>query len=94
MVTTQRNLDELEFPNEKGRHWLTEMNLFLGVWRGKKEERTGYWLRWWDATGNILPWAVELVEQERQRAEQEHQRAEKLAEYLRSQGINPDEIAL
>ncbi|MFB2939337.1 Uma2 family endonuclease [Aerosakkonemataceae cyanobacterium BLCC-F154] len=92
---------ELEFPDEEGRHWLAEMNLFLGVWRGKKEERTGYWLRWWDAAGNILLWAVELVEQERQRAEQErqraeqeHQRAEKLAEYLRSQGINPDEIAL
>jgi uncharacterized protein (DUF3084 family) len=32
------------------------------------------------------------AEQERQRAEQERQRAEKLAAYLRSQGINPDEI--
>ena len=80
--------------------------MYLGVWQGKKEERDGYWLRWWDELGNILPWAVELVEQERDRAEQAHlraeqehlraeqanERADKLANYLRSQGINPDEL--
>ncbi|PNK10433.1 hypothetical protein CEP09_17820, partial [Cylindrospermopsis raciborskii S06] len=40
------------------------------------EGRTGYWLRWWDKTGNLLPWALELIEQERQLVEQERQRAE------------------
>ncbi|MFM6070748.1 MAG: hypothetical protein ACKPKG_16570, partial [Dolichospermum sp.] len=49
---------------------------FLGTWQGTKEGRTGYWLRWWDQTGNLLPWALELIEEERQRAEQERQRAE------------------
>jgi Uma2 family endonuclease len=118
---------ELEIPDAEGRHWIADMGLFLGVWRGEKEERTGYWLRWWDEAGNLLPWAVERIEQEsqraeeerqraeeerlraqeerqraeeerlraqeeRQRAEQERQRADKLAEYLRSQGINPDEL--
>lgn len=104
---------ELELPNAEGHHWMADMKLFLGVWRGQKEERTGYWLRWWDEGENLLPWAVEKLEQERQRAEQEHQRAEqerqraeqerqraeqerqradRLAEYLRSQGINLDEI--
>lgn len=39
------------------------------TWRGKKEERDGYWLRWWDEAGQLLPWAVELVKQERQKAE-------------------------
>jgi Uma2 family endonuclease len=67
---------KLELPDENGRHWVASMNLFLGTWQGTKEGRTGYWLRWWDSAGNLLPWAVELVEQERQRAEQEHQRAE------------------
>jgi hypothetical protein len=33
------------------------------------------------------------TEQERQRAEQERQRADKLAEYLRTQGIDPDLIS-
>ena len=65
--------------------------------------RVGYWLRWWDQAGNLLPWAVEKVEQEQQRteqerqraeqeskrAEQESQRAERLAEQLRALGIDP-----
>jgi Uma2 family endonuclease len=34
----------------------------------------------------------EQLEQERQRAEQERQRADRLAEYLRSQGVDPDQI--
>ncbi len=90
---------ELEMPNSEGRHWFAEMGLFLGVWRGEKEGRAGYWLRWWDEAENLLLWGVELLEQERQRAEQERhkaeqerQRADKLAAYLRSQGINPDQI--
>jgi DNA-binding protein H-NS len=48
----------------------------------------------------MLPWAVEQIEQERQRAEQERQRAEQerqraeqLVAYLRSQGIDPDNLA-
>ncbi len=91
---------ELELPDAEGRHWMADMGLFLGVWRGEKEERVGYWLRWWDEEGNLLLWGVERLEQERLRAEQEHQRAEqerlradKLAQYLRSQGIDPNAIA-
>ncbi len=90
---------ELELPNFEGRHWIAEMGLFLGTWRGEKSGRFGYWLRWWDEGGNLLLWGVERLEEERQRVEQERQRAEgerlradKLAAYLRSQGINPDEI--
>ncbi|MFM7447136.1 MAG: Uma2 family endonuclease [Leptolyngbyaceae cyanobacterium] len=56
--------------------WIEPINLFLGVWQGTKADRTGYWLRWWDQQGNLLPWGTEQVEQERQRAEQERQRAE------------------
>ncbi|MFM6531975.1 MAG: hypothetical protein ACKPHO_07455, partial [Dolichospermum sp.] len=65
------------------------MELFLGTWQGTKEGRTGYWLRWWDQTGNLLPWALELIQQERQRAEKERQEKERLIAYLRSQGIDP-----
>ncbi len=92
----------LEIPDENGRHWFDQMNLFLGTWRGTKDDRTGYWLRWWDHTGKLLPWGVEQVEymrnqlaqerqraeQERQRAEQERQRADRLAELLKAQGID------
>ncbi|WP_008312117.1 Uma2 family endonuclease [Leptolyngbya sp. PCC 6406] len=78
---------ELVVPNAGQGYWLAEMGLCLGVWQGKKEGRSGYWLRWWDEAGNLLPWAVEQIEQERRRADQ-------LAELLRSQGIDPDDIIL
>lgn len=63
-------------PDDSGRFWIPGLDLFLGVWEGTHEGRTGYWLRWWDAQGNILLWSEERVEQERQRAEQERRRAE------------------
>jgi Putative restriction endonuclease len=90
---------ELEQPDENGRHWLAEIDLYLGTWTGTKEGRNGYWLRWWKQPSDILPWAVEQIEAERQRAEQEAQRADrereekdKLIAYLRAKGIDPNEI--
>jgi Uma2 family endonuclease len=83
---------ELQQPDENGRHWIDSMGLFLGTWQGTKEARTGYWLRWWDEAGNLLPWAVEQIAQERQRAEQERQQKERLIAYLQSQGIDPNNL--
>jgi Putative restriction endonuclease len=97
---------ELEQPDENGRHWLPEIDLYLGTWNGSKTDRSGYWLRWWSQSSAILPWAVEQIEAERHRAEQESQRAEqesqradrereqkeKLIAYLRAQGLDPTEI--
>lgn len=96
----------LESPDPAGRFWLPEMALWLGVWQGVRENRSGYWLRWWDESGNLLLWGSERVqleaertEQERQRAEQaqlqaeqERQRAERLAAQLRAMGIDPDTL--
>jgi Uma2 family endonuclease len=62
--------------NSDGRYWIESLGLFLGVWQGNKVDRTGYWLRWWNSAGNLLPWGTESLEQERQRTEQERQRAE------------------
>ncbi|BDA66553.1 hypothetical protein CAL7716_007190 [Calothrix sp. PCC 7716] len=76
--------------DQNNRYWVPQMNLFLGVWQGTKENRTGYWLRWWDEEGNLLLWGTEMVELERQRAEQESQRAERLANQLRAMGIEPE----
>ncbi|WP_370460614.1 MULTISPECIES: hypothetical protein [Brasilonema] len=50
------------------------------------------WLRWYDANNQWILTSTQQVEQERQRAEQERQRAERLAEYLRSQKIDPDNL--
>jgi Uma2 family endonuclease len=90
---------------ENGRYWIDSMQLFLGVWPGDRENRSGYWLRWWDAEGNLLLWGIERAEQEAQRAEQEAQRAEQEAQraeqeaqraerlraQLRAAGIEPEE---
>ncbi len=88
---------QLEIANEQGRFWIPEMQLFLGVWQGERENRNSYWLRWWDEQGNLLLWGRERVvqehqktEAERQRAEAEHQRAERLAAQLRAAGIEPE----
>ena len=95
---------KIQTPNQNQRYWIQEMNLYLGIWEGTRENLTSKWLRWWDEQGNLLLWSLELVEQkrqeieqekqrteqEKQRAEQEKQRAERLAAQLRAAGIEPD----
>jgi Putative restriction endonuclease len=80
----------VQTPDENQRYSIAEMNLYLGVWQGTRENRTGKWLRWWDEQENLLLWGGELAEQERQRAERERQRAERLAAQLRAAGIEPE----
>jgi DNA-binding protein H-NS len=65
-----------------------------------KQDRHGYWLRWWDAQENLLPWFAERLEQAddqradeaQQRADEAQQRIDRLTELLRSQGIDPNRI--
>jgi hypothetical protein len=68
---------------ESGRYWIEPMQISIAAWKGKRQNRTGWWLRWWDADGKMLPWANEKIEEEQhrteianQRAEEERQRAE------------------
>jgi Uma2 family endonuclease len=75
---------KLRSPDTQQRFWLDELGLALGIWQGTRENRTGYWLRWWNDRGEMLPWGKE-------RAEQERQRAERLAAQLRAAGIEPEE---
>ncbi len=82
----------LDSPDENGRYWIAGVDLFLGVWYGENFNRSGAWLRWWDADGNLLLWGRELAEQETRRAEQEKQRADRLREKLLEAGIDPDTI--
>ena len=84
----------------ENRLWLDEIKIGLGLWRGVYQHTLGLWLRWYDHSGWI-PTLAEQAEAESQRAEAESQRAEaesqranKLAEYLRSQGIDPDHLPI
>lgn len=78
---------ELRSPDENNRYWLEEMDLFIGVWSGKRENRDGYWLRWWDKDGNLLLWGFESVEKERREKEVALQRLADLEKRLRDAGI-------
>ncbi len=73
----------LASPNPQNRFWIAEMQLFLGVWQGKRDNRDGSWLPCWDQQGNLLLWDTEQIDQERQRVE-------RLAAQLRAAGIEPD----
>ena len=93
--------------NERGHYEIPLLNVELGLWQGRYQNQDPQlWLRWWDLDGNLLLIGHEQAElerqkteQERQRAEQaefqlqqERQRAERLAELLRSQGINLEDL--
>ncbi len=62
-------------PNAQGHFWIPELQLFLGVWVGERLSTTSHWLRWWDAQGQLLPWAAEQVDAERSRATAAEQQA-------------------
>jgi Uma2 family endonuclease len=67
--------------NDSGRLVSEQLELELGIHDQK--------LRWFTAAGELIPLPEEV---ERQRAEQEHQARQRLEAYLRSQGIDPDQL--
>ncbi len=84
-------------PDENQRYAIPELELWLGIWQGTWDAQEGYWLRWWDQEGELLPLGTELAERERQRAEAAAQRAEaaeqraaRLAAQLRAAGLDPE----
>ena len=66
----------------ENRFWLEEIEMGLGLWQGIYQNIEGLWLRWYNTNG----WLSTLTE----RAENERQRADKLAEYVRSLGVDPE----
>jgi hypothetical protein len=64
---------------------LPEIGLGIGYEEQSSGGWLGEWLYWYSEEGDRYQTAEELVAQERQEKE-------KLARYLRSIGINPDEI--
>ena len=84
-------------PNERGHYPIFPLGVELGLWQGTYQNQEQLWLRWWDLEGNLLLIGSERAELEKQRAEQERLRAEqaerkasRLAERLRTMGVNPD----
>ena len=82
-------------PTENGHLYSEQLRLELGIYQRQ--------LRWFTPEGNLIPLPEEAerqrAEQERQRAEQERQRAEQaqqrleqLEAFVRSQGIDPNQL--
>lgn len=82
-LDNNREKYKIQTPDQNQRYWIEEINLYLGVWSGIRENLRCTWLRWWDEQGNLLLWASELVEQQKQRAD-------RLAAQLRAAGIEPE----
>ncbi|MBH8552388.1 Uma2 family endonuclease [Nostocaceae cyanobacterium CENA357] len=72
-------------PLPEKRFWLEEVEMGLGLWQGRYQQTMGLWLRWYNAGG----WVLTATE----KAEQERQRSERLAEHLRSLGVDPDSLS-
>jgi hypothetical protein len=88
--------------------WIEGLQIGLGLWQGTfsfaNVERL--WLRWYDAQGNWIPTNAERADREKeerqqaeqraivaeQQAEKAEQRSERLAQALRDQGIDPENI--
>ena len=70
---------------DNGNFFLSQIGLGLTIWHGIFESLEYDWLRWCDASGNILLTGNELAQQEKQRAEQEKQRAEQRVEQAQQQ---------
>ena len=63
---------------ELNNFFLSQIGLGLTIWHGIFEGLEYDWLRWCDASGNILLTGNELAQQEKQRAEQAQQQAEQV----------------
>lgn len=67
---------ELVPPNERGHYAIAQIGVELGIWQGVYQGVELPWLRWWDASGNLLPAAEERAEQAQLAAEQAQSEAE------------------
>jgi hypothetical protein len=65
---------ELVPQNERGHYPIAQIGLELGIWQGVYPGVELPWLRWWDASGNLLLAAEERAEQAELAAEREGQR--------------------
>ncbi len=72
--------------------WMPEIGLGIGSERNISADWDREWLYWYDRDNVRYLTAEERADQECQQKLQERQQKEKLANYLRSMGINPDQI--
>lgn len=73
-------------------YWMNEVGLAIGRYQGTVAGIQQELLAWYNQQSDRYLMPEEQAQQERTRAEQERTRAEQLAQYLRSLGIDPDNL--
>jgi Uma2 family endonuclease len=73
--------------------WLPEIGLGIGREEGTYQGLTRDWLYWYDEQGQRFLTPEERTQQAERRASAAEQRATRLAEKLRSLGVDPDSLA-
>ncbi len=100
----QGQYEALDLPNQQIQ--VPELELSLGIWPGTYRGINRLWLRWYDASGQLIPTDAERAERVQQQVEvaqqraeqaeaqlaQERQEKERLQARLRELGISPDEL--
>ncbi|AGY60499.1 Uma2 family endonuclease [Gloeobacter kilaueensis] len=76
----------------ESRLWIEELQIGLGMWRGRFADWERQWLRWYDSEGRWIPSDPERAELAEQRAREAEQWAEALAQKLKEAGIDPDSL--
>ncbi len=56
LYALESNRYQIQIPDANDLYWIPGLELFLGIWQGTRDNRTGNWLRWWDADGELLLW--------------------------------------
>ncbi|MEO0686824.1 MAG: Uma2 family endonuclease [Cyanobacteria bacterium J06649_11] len=72
--------------------WLPEIGLGIGRHQGEIGGIEQEFLSWYDESGNRYLMPEEIAIQQKLKAQAEEERAERLAQYLRSKGIDPDNL--
>ncbi|NEO82797.1 MAG: hypothetical protein F6J87_00830 [Spirulina sp. SIO3F2] len=87
-------------PNAQGQLWCAPLGLSLGVWQGTLQRETAPWLRFYDASGQLIPHPEELarqaqaeVEQERERADSAEERAKQASQEASQERERADRLA-
>ncbi len=73
--------------------WLAEVGLGIGTERGIYQGVTREWLYWYDERDQRLLTPEERIQQAETRQLEAEQRAERLAQQLRSLGVDPDSLS-
>ena len=72
--------------------WLPEIGLGIGRHQGEIGGIEQEFLSWYDESGNRYLMPEEIAIQQKLKAQAEEEKAERLAQYLRSKGIDPDNL--